>query len=152
MNERKDQQQDDDYSATQLASHWIQRPAEPGPGDPGPAEAGPAEPDSGEGDSGEPGSAEPGAGAPAPGATVAVTLPAAQDPRTRMLTAGAAGSGTLPAVLAAGAAAAVGGAGPDATRREEVGPDRVEGSVLRFGPGVTAAARHRTGAGFTVPV
>jgi hypothetical protein len=30
-------------------------------------------------------------------------------------------------------------AGPDATR-----PDRIEGSVLRFGPGVTAAVAHRT--------
>ncbi|MEU4171082.1 hypothetical protein AB0F46_29905 [Streptomyces sp. NPDC026665] len=67
---------DDDYSATVLASHWIQRP-----------------------DSSD-------------------TLALTESPATIELS---------------------------GTRVEEVGPDRVEGTLLRFGPGVTADTMRRVG-------
>ncbi|MET9734860.1 hypothetical protein ABZZ79_30740 [Streptomyces sp. NPDC006458] len=127
-----------EYSATVLASHWIQRPeseedqAEPTRREPGAQPVGPTLREGGLSPF-EPTLREPGAGAAEPtrreggAGPVAPTWPeaAAEYPAEPTRRAHPPGPGSPE------------GPGP-------VRPDRVEGTLLRFGPGVTAAVAQRT--------
>ncbi|MFJ8078996.1 hypothetical protein ACIQ6Y_00005 [Streptomyces sp. NPDC096205] len=150
---------DDEYSATVLASHWIQGP-EPGetgtvrmqgpePGETGtvrmqgpePGETGTLRMQDGQPEKTVPEASGPGSGETGTvrigGRGAQATVPAG-DRSAGPAEAGSGETGTL-RIQGPGPHATVPGAlegGPQ--------PDRVEGTVLRFGPGVTAALAERT--------